>query len=383
MATVSTADTSHGRQGGPGASSQVCNSQLHGRTMRPCRAATSPPYVGPAPPRVGARGRPRSSPRPGRSSTSAAWPRRQIEDIARAVGINRAIVYRHFTGKEELFALTLVGYLDELAARLADAAAASTAPRTQLAALVSAFVDYGVAHPAFVDCAHSLMRRTGTELFDEISRGRDAPARPRASRRAWRPCAPPSRPASTSGVFTVEDPVLLANTLYATGLGGLQLARVGLVIDEAAPGVPQRRPRSSPRPGRRHRVADRRAPLASWRRRLSSTVRRSTDVPGRAAGRLPRCAKRHGSTDEADRSALQDRGHALAAGGADRDQRPAGARLGEQLRGDVDDPAAGRGERVAGRERGAVDVELGPVDLAERRRRGRGAPCRTPGRPRP
>jgi AcrR family transcriptional regulator len=30
----------------------------------------------------------------------------QIEDIAQAVGINRAIVYRHFTGKEELFALT-------------------------------------------------------------------------------------------------------------------------------------------------------------------------------------------------------------------------------------------------------------------------------------
>ena len=38
----------------------------------------------------------------------------QIEDIARAVGINRAIIYRHFAGKEELFALTLVGYLDEL-----------------------------------------------------------------------------------------------------------------------------------------------------------------------------------------------------------------------------------------------------------------------------
>ncbi len=33
--------------------------------------------------------------------------------------------------------------------------------------------------------------------------------------------------------------MLLANTLYATGLGGLQLARVGLVIDEASPGVPR------------------------------------------------------------------------------------------------------------------------------------------------
>ena len=34
-----------------------------------------------------------------------------IDDIARAVGVNRAIVYRHFTGKEDLFALTMVGYL--------------------------------------------------------------------------------------------------------------------------------------------------------------------------------------------------------------------------------------------------------------------------------
>jgi AcrR family transcriptional regulator len=93
----------------------------------------------------------------------------QIEDIARAVGINRAIVYRHFTGKEELFALALVGYLEELGAALTEAAESKRKPRDQLAAIVSAFVDYGVAHPAFVDCAHSLMRRTGTELFDEIS----------------------------------------------------------------------------------------------------------------------------------------------------------------------------------------------------------------------
>ena len=52
----------------------------------------------------------------------------QIEDIANAVGINRAIIYRHFTGKEELFALTLVGYLEELEARLASADVPRAAP---------------------------------------------------------------------------------------------------------------------------------------------------------------------------------------------------------------------------------------------------------------
>ena len=51
----------------------------------------------------------------------------QIEDIANAVGINRAIIYRHFTGKEELFSLTLVQYLDELRVALEDAAATTTA----------------------------------------------------------------------------------------------------------------------------------------------------------------------------------------------------------------------------------------------------------------
>jgi len=161
----------------------------------------------------------------------------QIEDIARAVGINRAIVYRHFTGKEELFALALVGYLDELHAALTAAADAHRAPREQLAAIVSAFVDFGVDRPAFVDCAHHLMRRTGTELFDEISEG----AMLRLGR-AIASCLAVLRRPLEAGVasdeFRVEDPVLLANTLYATGLGGLQLARVGLVIDEAHAGVP-------------------------------------------------------------------------------------------------------------------------------------------------
>src|ERR687893_695378 len=73
----------------------------------------------------------------------------QIEEIAGAVGINRAIVYRHFSGKEELFALTLVGYLDELHQAMQAAPDAGASPEDRLAAVVGAFVDYGIAHPAF------------------------------------------------------------------------------------------------------------------------------------------------------------------------------------------------------------------------------------------
>lgn len=161
----------------------------------------------------------------------------QIDQIAREVGVNRAILYRHFTGKEELFALTLVEYLDELHTALADADAAGSDAADRLTRITGAFVDYGIAHPAFVDCAQTLMRRTGPELLDEMTEsvlfrlGRAISA-----------CLAVLESALEAGVeageFRVDDPTLLANTLYASGLGALQLARVGILVKESAPGVP-------------------------------------------------------------------------------------------------------------------------------------------------
>ena len=161
----------------------------------------------------------------------------QIEDIARAVGINRAIIYRHFTGKEELFALTLVGYLDELDQRLAAADRPDGDPVARLRGITEAFIDYGLAYPAFVDCALTLMRRPGPELLEEISEG----AMFRLGR-AISTCLARVAAAIEAGVetgsFHTDDVHLLANTLYAAGLGGMQLARVGMLVKEAAPGIP-------------------------------------------------------------------------------------------------------------------------------------------------
>jgi AcrR family transcriptional regulator len=161
----------------------------------------------------------------------------QIEDIAKTVGINRAIVYRHFIGKEELFALTLVGYLDELRARLAAAAEGHETSSARLEAIISAFVDYGVEFPAFADCAQTLMRRRGTDLFDELSET----ALLRLGR-SMSGCLTLLSDVLEEGVeageFRIEDPTLLANMLYSTGLGALQLARVGLLVKEDSPGVP-------------------------------------------------------------------------------------------------------------------------------------------------
>ncbi|GGF33001.1 hypothetical protein GCM10011519_03080 [Marmoricola endophyticus] len=166
----------------------------------------------------------------------------QIEDIARAVGVNRAIIYRHFSGKEELFALTLVGYLDDLAARLR-AVSVDMSPEARVAEITGAFVDFGLEHPAFVDCAQTLMRRPGPELLDEISES--------ALFRLGRGIAgclavltEALRAGNEAEDFAVEDVDLLANTLYASGLGALQLARVGMKVKEAAPGIPAVEPLS-------------------------------------------------------------------------------------------------------------------------------------------
>ena len=167
----------------------------------------------------------------------------QIEDVARAVGINRAIIYRHFSGKEELFALTMVGYLDELDQLLGPErgpeAPAHAAPRGH-----QSFVDFGLQYPAFVDCAQTLMRRPGPELLQEVSES--------ALFRLGRGVAncmehviTALQAGNASGEFKVSDPALLANTLYSTGLGGLQLARLGLLVRSAAPGIPEVAPLST------------------------------------------------------------------------------------------------------------------------------------------
>jgi len=162
----------------------------------------------------------------------------QIEDIARAVGINRAIIYRHFTGKEELFSLTLVQYLDELRVALQEAADTSDEPRAQLERLVEAFVAYGLAHPAFVDCAQAIMRRPGGDLLEEVSES----AMYRLGQ-AISGCLSvlthTIEAGAATGDFHVDDPALLANMLYASGLGTLQLGRVAMLVSEEAPGVPR------------------------------------------------------------------------------------------------------------------------------------------------
>lgn len=183
-----------------------------------------------------------------------------IDDIAKAVGVNRAIIYRHFAGKDELFALTLAEYLTELDRRLRAVDDATAPPRARMAALSREFATYCLRYPAFVDCALALLGRPGPDLLEEIS---DSALRRLSElmaaqlKRIAEILRLPTAAAATAGTAATAaagdgrasdgreagetsgavDADLLANALYMQVLGLMHLARSGVVLRPARDGT--------------------------------------------------------------------------------------------------------------------------------------------------
>lgn len=166
-----------------------------------------------------------------------------MDEIAGKVGINKALIYRHFSSQEELFVQTVTLYLGELAGLLRAANEGGTEEEGQrigevrvraaerLRRVSEVHADYCLAHPAYSDCALSLLRRPADELRELVS---DA---------VWIRLA--QGMADCLGIVArilaelgIEDPDLVANLLYTQALGMMQLARLGVGVREAAPGVP-------------------------------------------------------------------------------------------------------------------------------------------------
>lgn len=161
----------------------------------------------------------------------------QIEDIANSVGINRAIIYRHFSTKEELFAMVLVDYLTEMEQKFRDVRNRDVSPIDELRLIGEVFFTYGMAHPAFVDCAQSLLRFRGTEIVDEIS-----PEPLLKLGTAMNLCLDHMvdifKRGTDEGLFSITDPRLLANVVYTQSLGFLNLVHFQKAIGEVAQGSP-------------------------------------------------------------------------------------------------------------------------------------------------
>lgn len=160
-----------------------------------------------------------------------------IEEIARSVGIARGLIYRQFSSKEELYVLTVTDYLQELDALLGEAVVPGGDHVEQLERWSEAFAGFCRRYPAFLDCALSLMRRPAQELHDMVSESvwlRLGQAIAACVEHVSRLLAD----GAAAGVFAVEDPDYTANVLWTQTLGIMHLARIGVGIRQAAPGIP-------------------------------------------------------------------------------------------------------------------------------------------------
>jgi AcrR family transcriptional regulator len=154
----------------------------------------------------------------------------RIDRIARRVGINKALIYRHFASKEDLFALTTTRYLAEITALLDAVDADTSAAPERLRRGFEAFADYGIEHPAFLDCALALLRQPADDLRAQLT---DTVwlrlGRATGVCIGWL--------TGVLGELDVAEPDLRANQLYLQAIGVLHLARSGLGLRATAPGA--------------------------------------------------------------------------------------------------------------------------------------------------
>ncbi len=159
-----------------------------------------------------------------------------IESIAREVGINKALIYRYFSSKEELYVLTLSSYLADLSVLL-EQVPTDMEPLARLREGLMRYTGFCLDHPAFLDCGLSLMRRSAEELRETISDaiwirlGQSMAA-------CLGKLSAILAEGAAAGVFSVEDPDFTANHLYAQTLGTMHLARIGVGVRSSG-GVPE------------------------------------------------------------------------------------------------------------------------------------------------
>ena len=160
-----------------------------------------------------------------------------VDEIAHAAGLNKALIYRSFDSKEEIFVLTVADYLAELEARAAELP--EPEPEDPVLALRQAcecYVEFCLEYPAFLDCALALMQRPATELRERVS-GAVLFRLGRSMAACLGPLERLLAAGAEAGVFALDDPAFTANRLYTQVLGSMHLARVGVGVHEAVPGV--------------------------------------------------------------------------------------------------------------------------------------------------
>jgi AcrR family transcriptional regulator len=161
-----------------------------------------------------------------------------IEEIAKAVGIARGLIYRSFSSKEELYVLTVTDYLDELDAMLAVAFEGAAGVVERLERGIRAYAEFCRRYPAFLDCSLSLMHRPAMELHGAVSESVWLRLGQSMAR-----CVDhlilTLRAGAEAGDLTARDPDVLASIIWTQVLGAMHVARTGVGIRQPGPGIPE------------------------------------------------------------------------------------------------------------------------------------------------
>lgn len=158
-----------------------------------------------------------------------------ISEIAKAVGINKATIYRHVSSKEELFLLVLCSYQEELMERIGNIGE-TLPPRVQLDEILDRYTKFCLEYPAYLDCFAGLTSRPYSDLAQRISGS--------VLREVGRSVAPVNArfaaaiaAGKAQGVFDVEDPQHAAHVAYSAIIGVMQIMRLGVGVQEGDNGL--------------------------------------------------------------------------------------------------------------------------------------------------
>jgi len=177
----------------------------------------------------------------------------KVQEISQLAGLSMGTIYAIFPSKQDLHRAILEVRGQELLGLARAVAARRLPPREALRALIEVYVDYFVAHPAFL----RMHLRSGTSWAMSPSPGTDEQIE------KWREIhelqAEVFRRGSAEGVFVKEDPGYLARMFTVMDqvllsdwvAGGMKtgreelVRRLGAMVERAFCRGPEQRPRRS------------------------------------------------------------------------------------------------------------------------------------------
>jgi AcrR family transcriptional regulator len=168
-----------------------------------------------------------------------------VDEVSRAVGINKATIYRHVASKDELFLLVLCSYLEELdqLCRSVD---------DQLPAFVRAkevtdrFLDFLERYPAYVSCGLDIKQYLYAEVADRVS--------PAIMLRVNQAVASNTSfhaqvlvDACAAANMTIDDPEHVTTMVAAMIMGAYQVIRAGVIARTGTSDYPEIVPIDQPK----------------------------------------------------------------------------------------------------------------------------------------